>query len=52
MKYSEGIEFDGEWNEGKRGSKGVFKLSSMGTSFLSFLEEDFKVEVIEEFESL
>ncbi len=54
MKYSKDVEFDGEWIEGKRGSKGLFKISNkkIGTSYLSFEEEEDDVEVKEEFENL
>jgi len=50
MKYSEGIEFDGEWIEGNRGNKGIFKFSPIQrTKYLSFEEDDYDVNVIEEF---
>jgi hypothetical protein len=53
MKYSEGIEFDGEWIKGERGKKGIFKFSpNQKTKYLSFDDDDYDPEVIEEFENL
>jgi hypothetical protein len=28
MKYSKGVEFDGEWIEGERGKNGTFKITT------------------------